>query len=132
MATTKFKVPNYVLWPNLAVGVVVLIQIAANQFPNVRVLLHVLAYELIYANLVSALALLLVGVLLQTLVRRKLPLAPTFALCIIVVIPVGILLVQTLLMWIRFQVPPHFWLEYYHSLRVCLPLALVFGLGAFV
>jgi hypothetical protein len=132
MATTKFKVPNYLLWPNLAVGVVILIQIAANQFPNAHKLLHVLAYELIYANLVSALGLLLVGVLLQTLIRRKLPLAPTFALCMIVVIPVGILLVQALLMEIGFEVPQHFWLEYYHSLRICLPLAVVFGLGAFV
>ncbi len=132
MGSKRFRVPNYLLWPNMAVAVVTLILIAANQITSVRVLLHVLAYELIYANLISALGLLLVGVLQQTLVRRKLPLVRTFALCLIVVIPVGILLVQALLMGIGFVVPQHFWLEYYHSLRVCMPLAAVFGLGAFV
>jgi sensor histidine kinase YesM len=131
MATTKFKVPNYLLWPNMAVAAVILIQIAWGQFTSIRVLLHVLAYELIYANLVSALGVLLVGVLLPTLARRKLPLVPTLALCFLVVVPTGILMVQALLMVIGFMVPLHFWPEYYHTLRVCMPLAVVFGLGAF-
>jgi sensor histidine kinase YesM len=132
MASTKFKVPNYLLWPNLAVASVVLIQLAWNQITSVRVLLHVLVYDLIYANLVAALGLLLVGVLLQALVRRKLPMIPTFALCFFVVVPIGILMVQALLMVIGFAVPQHFWPEYFYTLRICTPLAVVFGLGALV
>ena len=132
MASTKFKVPNYLLWPNLVVAIVVLIQLAWNQITSVRVLLHVLVYDLIYANLVAALGLLLVGVLPQALVRRKLPMIPTLALCFFVVVPIGILMVQALLMVIGFAVPQHFWPEYFYTLRICMPLAVVFGLGALV
>jgi len=132
MAPTKRKLPIYMLWPNLAVLVTILIQIAWNQITSVRVLLHVLAYELIYANLIAALALLLVGVLLQALVRGKLPLVPTFALSFFIVVPIGILMVQALLMAIGFLVPQHFWPEYFHSLRICMPLSVVFGMGAIV
>jgi LytS/YehU family sensor histidine kinase len=71
-------------------------------------------------------------VLLQALVRRKLPMIPTFALCFFVVVPIGILMVQALLMVIGFAVPQHFWPEYFYTLRICMPLAVVFGLGALV
>jgi sensor histidine kinase YesM len=132
MASRKFEVPNYLLWPNLAVALVVLIQLAWNQITSVRVLLHILVYDLIYANLVAALGLLLVGVLPQALVRRKLPMIPALALCFFVVVPIGILMVQALLMVIGFAVPQHFWPEYFYTLRICMPLAVVFGLGALV
>lgn len=130
MALTKHKWPVYLLWPNLAVVAVVLIQIVWHQISNTRELLHVLAYDLIYANLVAALGVLLVGVLPQILARRKLSLVATLALCFFGVVPVGILMVQALLMVIGMVVPQHFWLEYVQTLRVCMPLALVFGFGA--
>ena len=116
--------------PNLAVAMVVLIQIAWNQISNTRELLQVLTYDLIYANLVAALGVLLLGVLPQVLVRRKLSMAWTFALCFFGVVPVGILMVQALLMGIGFAVPQHFWVQYFQTLRVCMPFALVFGSGA--
>jgi sensor histidine kinase YesM len=118
--------------PNLAVASVVLLQIAWNQIVTTRELLHVLAYDLIYANLVAALGVLLVGVLPQVLVRRKLSMVWTFGLCFLGVIPVGILMVQALLMGIGLVVPQHFWHDYLQTLRVCMPLALVFGSGAIV
>ena len=120
------------LLPNLAVAAVVLLQVAWNQISNTRDLLHILGYDLIYSNLVAALGVLLVGVLPPLVVRRKLSMAWTFGLCFFGVIPVGILMVQALLMVIGFAVPEHFWRQYFQTLRVCMPLALVFGSGAIV
>jgi sensor histidine kinase YesM len=120
------------LWTNLAVGLVLLILLLGNQISGVRDVLHVLAYTLVYANLVALLGLLLVGGLLKRLTRHKLPLLPAFAFCIVMVVPVGCLLVQTLLMAIGIVVPQHFWREYIAMLRVSVPLAVVFGMGAFV
>jgi len=130
MAAKKHKLPLYLLWPNSAVAVVVLIGIAWHQISTTRELLHALAYDLIYANLVAALGVLLVGVLPQVLARRKLSLVTTMALCFFGVVPVGILMVNALLMGIGMVVPQHFWAEYFQTLRVCMPLALVFGFGA--
>ena len=130
MAPTKHKWPLYLLWPNLAVAVVVLTRILWHQISNTRVLLHELAYDLIYANLVAALGVLLVGVLPQILARRKLSLVLTLALCFFGVVPIGILMVQALLKAVGIDAPHHFWLEYFDTLRVCMPLAVVFGLGA--
>src|SRR5690242_17222891 len=95
------------LLPNLAVASVVLLQVAWNQIANTRELLHTLAYDLIYSNLVAALGVLLVGVLPQVLVRRKLSMVWAFALCFLGVIPIGILMVQALLMGIGLMVPQH-------------------------
>jgi len=132
MASKKRKWPLYLLWPNSAVAIVVLIQILWGQISNTSELLHVLAYALVYANLVAALGVLLVGVLPQVLVGRKLSLIVSFALCFFAVVPLGILMVQALLMAIAMVVPQHFWLEYLRNLRICMPLAVVFGLGAIV
>ena len=120
------------LWTNLAVAVVVLVVFLGNQVSGVRQLLHVLAYALVYANLVALLGLWLVGGLLKRLARLKLPLVLAVAFCIVVVVPVGCLLVQALLMAIGIAVPQHFWREYLVTLRVSVPLAMVFGMGAFM
>lgn len=120
------------LWTNLAVALVVLILLLENQISSVHELLNVLAYALVYSNLVMALGHLLVGRLANRLAPRKLPLVPAIAGCIIVVVPVGCLLVQVLLAAIGVVVPQHFWREYLATLRVSVPLAVVFGLGAFL
>ena len=130
MTSTKIKWTWVLLWPNSAVAVVVLIQIAWHQISSTRELLHVLAYDLVCANMVAALGLLLVGGLPQRLARRKLSPAATFFLSFFGVVPLGILMVQALLMGIGIAVPQHFWLQYFQTLRVCMPLAVVFGLGA--
>ena len=120
------------LWINFAVAVVVLIQIAGNQISTLRGLLHLLAYALVYANLSGAIGVLLFGGLAERLALRKVPLVPLVAGGVIAAIALGCLLAQTLLMEIGFVVPPHFWREYFHTLRVVTPLAIVFGLGATV
>lgn len=132
MPATKQKWPLYLLWPNAAVAIVVLIQIAWHQISNTRQLLHVLAYDLVYANLIAALGVLLVGMLLPRLARRRFSLVATFALSFFGVVPIGLLMVQALLMAIGIVVPQHFWPEYFQTLRVCMPLAGVFGSGAIV
>ncbi len=132
MASKNRKWPLYLLWPNSAVAIVVLIQIVWNQISNTRELLHVVAYALVYANLVAALGVLLVGVIPQVVAGRQLSLITSFALCFFGVVPVGILMVQALLRGIGMVVPQHFWLEYLRNLRICMPLAVVFGLGAIV
>ena len=132
MKSTERNWAFSLLWTNLAVAVVVLILLLANQISGAWELLRVLAYTLVYANLVALLGTLLVEGLVKRLARRKLPLLPAVAFCIIVVVPVGCLLVQALLMAIGIVVPQHFWREYVVTLRVCVPLAMVFGMGAFM
>jgi sensor histidine kinase YesM len=119
-------------WINFAVAVVVLIQIAGNQISTLQGLLHLLAYALVYANLSGAIGVLLFAGLAERVALRKFPLAPLVAGGIISAIALGCLLAQTLLMEIGFVVPPHFWREYFHTLRAVTPLAIVFGLGATV
>ena len=118
-------------WINLAVGIVVLIEIAGNQVSTGRALWHMLAYVLVYANLTGILGLFVLGWLVEKLVLRKVPLVPVAAAGIIVLSAVGCLLAQTVLMEIGFVIPQHFWPEYLRTLRVALPLAILFGLGAF-
>jgi sensor histidine kinase YesM len=117
-------------WVNLSVAIVVLVQITTNQISSVRDLWHVLAYGLIYANLTGALAFLLIGGILTRLLPRKFPLILAVAASVIVIVPLGCLLAQTLLMEIGFVVPQHFWPEYVRTLRAAMPLAVVFGSGA--
>lgn len=132
MDSTRRNWTFSLLWTNLAVAIVVLVLLLENQISSVRDLLDVLAYALVYSNLVTLFAVLLIGRLAKRLAPGKLPLAPAVAGCIIVVVPVGCLLVQVLLMAIGVVVPQHFWREYLATLRVSVPLATVFGLGAFL
>jgi sensor histidine kinase YesM len=132
MTRTPSKWVFSLLWINLAVAIVVLIQIAGDQIPNTRELLHLLAYSLVYANLTGVLGVFVMSGLVERLAVHEVPLVPIVAVGLIVLTAFGCLLAQTLLMVIGFVVPQHFWQEYFHTLRIALPLALVFGLGAFV
>jgi sensor histidine kinase YesM len=118
------------MWINSVVGIVILIQIAVNHVSSVRELLHMLVYALVYANLTGVLGILAFSGLAERLALRKFPLVPMVALAVVFITPLGCLLAQTLLMATGFVVPQHFWREYFQTLRVCIPLALVFGLGA--
>ncbi len=130
MTPIKSNLAFSLLWINLAVAVVVLIQLAGNYFSSGRELLHTLAFSLVYANLTGLLGMLFLGALAERLLRRKLPLLPVVAVGIPLFTAVGCLAAQTLLMEIGFVVPQHFWQEYVHTLRVAMPLAILFGLGA--
>jgi len=120
------------LWINLAVLLAVLIAMVGNQVSTVRDLLHVLAYALVYANLTGLLGTWVLGGLAERLDLRRFPLVPTMTVGILVFAALGCLLAQALLAGIGFVVPQHFWQEYLRTLRVALPLAGVFGLGALV
>jgi sensor histidine kinase YesM len=132
MKTTTRQWAYLLLWPNFAVATVVLVLVAVDRISTIRDLLTIAGYALTYSNLVA-----LVGILLFTLARRAsaesqrgLRLVPALAFCVAVVVPLGCLIVQALLMVIGVVVPQHFWREYWSNLRVTVPLAAVFGLGA--
>ena len=95
-------------------------------------MLYELGYSLVFANLTGVLGLLVISAIVARVQARKLPLVPTMFLCVLVFVPVGCLLAQTLLMAFGVIAPHHFWRVYLHTLRVSLPLAAVFGLGALV
>jgi sensor histidine kinase YesM len=118
-------------WINLAVAVVVLVLLAGNQISSVRELLHVLVYALVYANLTGALGVWVLGGIAERLALRT-PLVPVVVVGVIGFSALGCLIAQVLLMEIGFEIPRHFWTEYVHTLRVAMPLAVVFGLGAMV
>lgn len=120
------------LWVNLAVALALLIQLVANPTSSVKELLHVLAYALIYANLTGILGTWVLGGLAERMALRKSHLVPVLAVGMIVFTALGCLLAQTLLMMIGWVIPQHFWVEYLHTLRVAMPLAVVFGMGAMV
>jgi LytS/YehU family sensor histidine kinase len=119
-------------WINLAVAIVVLILVSGNQITSARELFRVLGFSLVYANLTGVLAILAIGWLVARAEVRKLPLTLFIFLNIMLFSTVGCWLAQTLLMAIGLVVPQHFWSDYLHTLRVALPLAAVFGLGALV
>jgi sensor histidine kinase YesM len=131
MALIKRQWAFSLLWVNLAVLVVVLIMTAGKQALSGRELLHILAYTLFYANVTGVLGIWAMGGLAQGLALRKLPLVPSVAVGIIMFTALGCLLAQAVSMEMGYVIPQHFWREYFHTLRVATPLAIVFGLGAF-
>ena len=120
------------IWPNVAVGVVVLILILQNRIPIGRQWFVLLAYSLFYANAVSLLGVLLFKGLAKWLDLSKLSLTTILVICVVVIVPAGCLLIQTLLMAAGFVGREHFWREYGALLRTTMPLAAVFASGAAV
>jgi two-component system sensor histidine kinase AlgZ len=119
------------LWINFAVLLVALILVAGNQISSGRELLHFLVYSLTYANLTGGLGVLILGCFAERhFGGRSMILIVTAA--ILVLTPVGCLLAQTLLVLVGFLTPRQFWLEYLQTLRVAIPLGIVFGTGAMV
>jgi len=120
------------LWPNAAVAVVVLFMLLLKQISSVSQLAHLLGYALLYSNLVAIFAMFVIRVLAKRLAWRKLPLVPLLLLSVLVLVPLGCVLVQALLASFRVMPWRYFWNQYFSMMRVCVPLAGVFGLGAFV
>ena len=110
------------LWVNFAVVVVVLILLVGNQISSGRELLRILVFSLFYANLTG---------FLRKRVHNP-PMIPLVVSVILVITPLGCLLAETLQMLIGLVVPRQFWRQYLDTLRVALPLAIVFGTGAIV
>lgn len=117
---------------NLAVLIVILVLLATGQIRTIRDFLHGLAFSLIFANLTSFLGVLIVGTALQKLPLRRQSILPFAILGIVIVVPLGCLAAQGVLVSLHLALAANFWPEYLHTLKVATPLALVFGLGAFV
>jgi sensor histidine kinase YesM len=132
MSTTRSNWIFSLLWINAAVAIMILIEVLMNQIGNARDLRYAVAYSLIYANLTGVLAMLVIGALASKPWVRKLPLPAILAICILVFVPTGCLIAQASLMALGLVVPQNFWLEYLHTLRICVPLSAVFGLGSMV
>jgi sensor histidine kinase YesM len=120
-----------VVWPNIAVAVVFLVPLLLRQFADVRDFLRALGPALFYANSVSLFAYALIVALAKWRPRHRLPLGPMLVLCILILVPLGCLLVQLLLTLVDIMHWQDFWSQYFSTMRVCLPLAAVFGMGAF-
>ena len=131
MRTIKSNWAFSVLWVNLAVAIALLFLVTLNHSLNVREFVHIAVYCLIYANLTGILGIATLNWLARKLLRKP-SIIPLMVVAIFVISPLGCLLAQTLLMVIGFAVPRQFWQEYLHTLGLAMPLAIVFGLGAFV
>src|SRR5262249_1085574 len=116
------------LWINFAVVVVILVLIAGNQITGCD-LLRILAFSLFYANLTGFLGLLILGGVAGRLLRNPFSIL-LVATAMLVIVLLGCLLVEMLQMLIGFIAPGQFWGEYLHTLRVAMPLVIVFGIGA--
>lgn len=130
MSSTKGNWIFTLLWINVAVGLVVLIRLVGHQITGVQDILYELAYSLVFANLTGIMAFVAISAIAARMRTRQIPLVPTLFLCILVFVPVGCLLAQALLVAIGVLVPRNFWTDYFTTLRVSMPLAAVFGLGA--
>jgi sensor histidine kinase YesM len=132
MTKARNKWALALLWINLAVAIVILIENTAGQFASLRDLLRTATYALVYANLTGLFGTLVMGGLAERLTHRGISLRFVVPVGIVVFTALGGLLAQALLMQLGFVIPQYFWPEYLNNLRVATPLALVFGLGAFV
>lgn len=130
MARMKHRWALPFLWINLSVAVVILIVIATNRISSARDLLRILAYALVCANLSGALGVWIIGGLAERLAVRKPPPVSAIVAGIIVFSALGCLIAQALFMEIGFEVAQNFWQGYLSTLRIAMPLAVVFGLGA--
>lgn len=119
------------LWINMAVAIVMVIESATGRFEGPRELLRAATQALIYANLTGLLGTLLLGGLLQRLAQRGHSLRFLVPAGIVAFTLIGGLLTQALLVPLGFAKVENFWPEYLGNLRVAMPLALMFGLGAF-
>jgi sensor histidine kinase YesM len=129
-APFKHKWLFALLWTNAVLVLVDLIVYVSNPTRPTRDLLHSLAFTFVYANLTSILAVVILGWLMEKAAARKVSPWKVAIPGILVFTAGGCLLAQSLLAAAGFSDSQHFWLYYYYTLRVSLPLALVFGLGA--
>jgi len=130
VASFKHKWAFSLLWTNVAVVLTDLIVFAGGPPRTTRELLQTVAFTFVYANLTSILAILILGSMIEKAVLQKV--SPWWVVIpgILVFTAGGCLLAQTLLAAAGFSASQHFWLNYYYSLRIAVPLALVFGFGA--
>lgn len=120
------------LWINVAVAIVILVESSAGRFASLREVSRALAYALVYANLAGLLGTLLMSDLVPRLTQRGHSSRLLVPVGIVAFTAIGGLLAQALLVPLGFTNSGNFWHEYLDNLRTALPLALMFGLGAYV
>lgn len=131
MSLMKSKWTLPLLWINLSIVVVYLVLLVSGQIVFGRNLLHVFVFALVYANLTGILGMVALNALARRLSLRD-PLAPILVVGVAVCVAAGCLLAQSLLIIIGFVPAQRFWWQYFQTLKVATPLALIFGLGAMV
>jgi sensor histidine kinase YesM len=119
------------LWSNLAVALVLLVETGSGRFASLHELLRAGAYALVYANLTGLLGTLLMGGLARRLAQRGHSLRVLVPVGIVTFTIVGGVLAQALLVPLGLASAAHFWPDVLGNLRAATPLALMFGLGAF-
>ncbi len=130
VAPFKHKWAFALLWTNAVLVLVDLIVYVSNPTRSTHDLLQSFAFTFVYANLTSILAVVILGWLMDKAAARKVSPWKVAIPGILVFTAGGCLLAQSLLAAAGFSASQRFWLDYYHTLRVAVPLALVFGLGA--
>ena len=130
VAPFKHKWAFVLLWTNVALVLVNLIMIASGPRLTARDLIHTLVFTFVYANLTSIFAALILGWLIDKAAARKVSPWKVLIPGVLVFAVGGCLAAQTLLAAAGFAASQHFWLDYFYTLRIAVPLALVFGLGA--
>ena len=130
VAPFKHKWAFALLWTNAVLVLVDLIVFVSNPTRSTHDLLQSLAFTFVYANLTSILAVVILGWLMDKAAARRVSPWKVAIPGILVFTAGGCLLAQSLLAAAGFSASQRFWLDYYHTLRVAVPLALVFGLGA--
>lgn len=118
------------VWTNIALIVVNTIAIAVEPARTLRSVFQTVAFTFVYANLTCVLALLAVGWLLTQPQVRRLPQWAVTIGGVVAITAAGGLAAQAILTAIRAVPAQEFWQDYFRTLRISLPLALVFGLGA--
>ena len=120
------------LWINLAAALVVLILVADNQFSGARQVLQVFFFTFVCANVTGILGVLVIGGFAERFVGRKLPLVFVVGSGVVLLTALASLISHVVAVELGWLAPQRFWPAYFHSLRVAMPLAAMFGLGALV
>lgn len=118
------------LWTNAALAVVDGIVILAGPPQGAHSIVHTLAFTFVYANATSMLALLVLGWLLPRLQLRGFAQGATALAGIVLFTCLACLAAQAVLSAAGMAAAERFRAEYLGTLKIALPLALVFGLGA--
>jgi len=119
------------VWVNLCVPFVAVVQLAGTGAWGARDLMRMWAYSLVYANVTALPAILTLPGWVERFSGHERTQVFILVLGSLSSVAVGCLAAQTLLMWGRIATPQHFWADYLHTLQSAMPLAVAFALGAF-
>lgn len=119
------------LWINSAVAIVILVEYVTGRFASAHEFLRAVAVALVYANLAGLFGTWVMSGLVRRATQHGHWLRWLVPAAILAFTAIGGLLAQGVLTALGFASAEHFWHAYVDDLRVAVPLALVFGLGAF-